>query len=275
MPILTDLNVKEAWIEPDEVPRPIIAFGVTGLTTGVELHRHSHRKAQLLLLLSGVLMCEVDSGLWLVPPQSAFWIPGDAMHALKASGCIEGYNVFLDPSITRHLPTAACTVSVTPLMRELLIRAASFPLLYPEGGAETHLFTLLLDEIAAAKVGSLHLPMPQDSRLRMVAEMMLADPADRGTMETWARYSGIGERTFARLLVKETGMTFGRWRQQLCIVHALQKMADGVSIQQVAYELGYDSAASFITMFRKTLGVPPGRYMTNLKGQPDPDVGLQ
>jgi AraC-like DNA-binding protein len=34
-----------------------------------------------------------------------------------------------------------------------------------------------------------------------------------------------------------------------------------MSIQQVADELGYESASTFVTMFRRTLGAPPARYM--------------
>ena len=33
------------------------------------------------------------------------------------------------------------------------------------------------------------------------------------------------------------------------------------SVQQVAEDLGYESAGSFVTMFRKALGSSPARYM--------------
>jgi AraC-like DNA-binding protein len=41
------------------------------------------------------------------------------------------------------------------------------------------------------------------------------------------------------------------------------------SIQRVAIDLGYDSAGSFVTMFRKTLGTSPGRYMARLRSVAD------
>ena len=56
-------------------------------------------------------------------------------------------------------------------------------------------------------------------------------------------------------------MSFGRWRQQLSVLLAVKWLAGGASIQQVANDLGYESTASFVTMFRKTLGISPGRYM--------------
>jgi AraC-like DNA-binding protein len=91
----------------------------------------------------------------------------------------------------------------------------------------------------------------------------MAEPSERGTVEQWARRAGMSERTLARLLMRETGMSFGRWRQQLSVMIALRWMADGASIQRVAHDLGYESAGSFVTMFRKALGVSPGRYMAS------------
>jgi AraC-like DNA-binding protein len=90
---------------------------------------------------------------------------------------------------------------------------------------------------------------------------MMAKPADRGTLEIWARRAGMSERTLLRLISRETGMSFGRWRQQLCVVLAVKWLAGGASIQQVAGDLGYESVPSFVTMFRKVLGTSPGRYM--------------
>src|SRR5271163_1464590 len=116
-------------------------------------------------------------------------------------------------------------------------------------------------ELAAAEITDLHLPMPTDARLRRMVDLMLAAPADRSLMEVWARRVGLSERTLARLISRETGMNFGRWRQQLSVLLAVKWLAGGGSIQQVAADLGYESMPSFVTMFKKTLGTSPGRYM--------------
>jgi AraC-like DNA-binding protein len=63
-------------------------------------------------------------------------------------------------------------------------------------------------------------------------------------------------------------MSFGRWRQQRRIMLAVQWLAKGVSIQQVSAVLGYESAGSFVTMFRKVLGAPPARYMAERAATP-------
>ncbi|MBH9710547.1 AraC family transcriptional regulator, partial [Burkholderia contaminans] len=122
----------------------------------------------------------------------------------------------------------------TALLRELVIRSAQLPLLYPEDGPAMHLVSLLLHELASAPLGTLHLPMPSDPRLRKIAQAIMDQPADRGTMQSWARRVGLSERTLARLLTQQTGMSFGRWRQQMHIVMALQRLSSGVSVQRTA-----------------------------------------
>jgi AraC-like DNA-binding protein len=260
MPMLNG-HPDEWWVDPDLIPRPVLTFGVEMDVQGeFELEPHIHAKGQVLLALRGVISCEVDGGLWIVPPQSAIWIPGGETHSIRIAGKVQGYGAFVDADSARRLPARCCAISATPLLRELLARAAQMPVLYPDGGLEEHLVTLLIDEIARAPVGDLHLPMPADSRLRAVVAMMLADPATGKSMPSCAEHAGMSERTFTRRLSRETGMSFTRWRQRINTMLALQWLAEGQSIQQVSTGLGYESASSFVTQFRKVLGVPPGRY---------------
>jgi AraC-like DNA-binding protein len=270
MPILRESSDITEWMDPDLVPRPVVAIGADGIDTAsldrIDFDRqqidfHRHRKGQLLLLLRGVFTAEVEGTLWIAPPQTAIWVPGGVLHKITAAGTIECYIAYIQPKVASNLPSNCCTVSATPLLRELMIRCASFPILYAEGSMETHLVTLLLDEIALAPTGNLHLPMPTDVRLRKIVETIMDSPADRGTLQSWADRVGLSERTLARLLVQETGMSFGRWRQQLHLMLAVKWLSAGSSVQQVADGLGYESAGSFVTMFRKAFGTSPGRYM--------------
>ncbi|WP_422929107.1 AraC family transcriptional regulator [Singulisphaera sp. PoT] len=259
------------FADPDLVPRPVLAVGAEVVTDsgGMEMSRHAHRKAQLIYMSRGVLKCEVSRGLWVVPPQCAVWIPGGTLHSVKGVGTIDVYCLFVEPSSAPRMPKACCTVSVSPLLRELLLRCATFPTLYPVKGPEPRLVRVLLDELAAAPVEKLHLPMPSDDDLRRVADGMTADPSDRATVQEWADRIGVSERTLRRLVLQETGMSFGRWRQQLHIILALQWLSRGASVQSVANDLGYESASSFVVMFRKALGTSPARYIAErLAGSP-------
>jgi AraC-like DNA-binding protein len=113
-------------------------------------------------------------------------------------------------------------------------------------------------------VQHLHLPLSPEPRLKRIASALAEDPSDRSTLAEWAHRVALSESSLARLVVKETGLTFGRWRQQLHLIVAIRELASGASVQQVSADLGYESVTAFITMFKKALGQPPARYLNSV-----------
>jgi len=247
---------------PEEVPRAVVAMGGEMVTKGMELAVHVHRKAQLVLTLRGVVRCEVDQSVWIVPPRCAVWIPGNLPHSVTLAGNVEVYCLFVEPDAAPTLPRQCCTLSVSPLLERLLLHVTQMPVLYDVDGADGRIATVLLDQLSLAPVEKLNFPMPLDPKLRRIAAAMMADPADRATIDDWARRMAVAPRTLTRALKRETGMSFGRWRQQLHILIALQRLDGGASVQAVALDLGYEGASAFVTMFRKALGKPPARYLS-------------
>lgn len=256
---ITDLTVPR---DVDSVSRPVVALSATSVRKDWENARHQHRKAQLIYSVRGILNCEIEDGVWIVPPQCAIWIPGDLPHAARGAGETECYCLFVEPDATPDLPKDCCTISVSPLLRELLLRAAGFPELYPLGTGRP-VDCRVARRAGGSAVEDLHLPMPRDTRLRRLAQMMLADPTDKTSKADWAIRIGMSERSMSRLLLHEIGMSFGRWRRQLHVILALQRLTKGESVQTVALELGYENASGFVTMFRKAMGKPPARYLSD------------
>lgn len=109
-------------------------------------------------------------------------------------------------------------------------------------------------------VEQLYLPTSDDPRISRLTQLLSEDPADRSTLTQWAKRLATSERTLGRLMERETGLSFRRWRQQLHLLVALRELANGETVQQVAARLGYDSVNAFITMFKKLTGQTPGRY---------------
>ncbi|NWA24539.1 helix-turn-helix transcriptional regulator [Pseudomonas gingeri] len=247
--------------EVDQVPRPVYALNASLVSEGWEHAKHQHRKAQLLYSVRGILNCEVEDGVWIVPPQCAVWIPGGMLHASRSSGETECYCLFIEPEAVDNLPKFCCTIAVSPLLRELILRTASLPQLYAEQGRDARLVATLLDELCAAPVEDLRLAMPRDRRLRQLAQRLLAEPSAKVPMSEWATRIGMSERSMSRLLLQETGVSFGRWRRQLHIILSLRRLTQGESVQSVALDLGYESSSGFVTMFRKAVGKPPARYL--------------
>lgn len=257
---MSDLLDSLARFDPDELYSPAVALTVDIRDNSRELPVHRHRKGQLVLAARGSVTCEVPSGLWIVPPHGAVWIPGGMPHTNRVSLNGRICLLFVEPDAAA-LPASCCTLSVSPLLRELILRLVELPQSYSTDGPTGRLVAVLLDELVQMPAEQLHLPITAEPRLRRIADALMNDPSDRSTMAEWARRVSIGERTLARLIVGETGMTFGRWRQQLHIVIALQRLSAGTTVQVVAQDLGYESVSAFITMFKKVLGKPPARYL--------------
>lgn len=254
--------LEEAGLGAKRRAKPASAMGLRMESGGLDSEPHAHPEAQLVYQVRGELICEASDALWIVPPQSALWIPASVTHRIRARAPLEGYSLLVDPGAAPNLPRECCAVSTTPLFRELLLRLATRPVFDAQLSApDARLVNVALDELKTVTVENHRLPMPKDSRLRRLVDAMTSNPAGSATMSTWAKRIGMSERTLNRLLVAETGLTFGRWQRQLYVIIAIQKLSRGASVQQVALDLGYQSASSFVTMFRKTLGTSPARYM--------------
>ncbi len=255
----------------DDIPRPMWAAGVDMVTGKWELPEHQHRKCELIYTVRGILTCEVGGNLWTVPPQCALWIPCNTLHKSQAFGQIEIYTLFVDWNATSNLPSICRTMSVSPLLRELLFRVEEIPALYPLDGPAGRLLPVILDELEAAPSEDARVPLPSDPNLRRLVDMMMAAPGEKASLAEWAARCALSERTLNRRFHEEIGMSLGTWRRQLHVTLALQRMASGESVQNVAVDLGYESASSFITMFKKTLGKPPGRYFSERRNTRKPD----
>ncbi|MBN9248292.1 MAG: helix-turn-helix transcriptional regulator, partial [Hyphomicrobium sp.] len=159
-----------------------------------------------------------------------------------------------------HLPRGNCVIAVSPLLRELIVAAVKVPVDYESGSRDACLMQLLLYELRELDVLPLHLPMPDDTRLRTICEALLLSPDDISTAGDWADRFGVTSKTVHRLFLKETGLTFGQWRQQARLLSALERLARGDKIIDVAVDSGYASQSAFTAMFRRHFGTTPSAF---------------
>ncbi|ODT81446.1 MAG: AraC family transcriptional regulator [Pelagibacterium sp. SCN 64-44] len=258
------LRLSYCHFDPDAHAQPAVALRLDVEDNDVEQPVHQHRKGQLVLAVRGGVTCEVSKAIWIVPPQHAVWIPGGMPHSNSATDNARIYFLFIEPNAAR-MPEDCCTLAVSPLLRELIHYLAEQDPAYTHDSPTARLVGVLLEQLVVAPVEQLHLPMSNHAKIRRIAKTLIADPADRTTLAQWAQRLAMSERSLARLVTKETGLTFGRWRQQLHLIVALRQLSSGTTVQQVAGNLGYDSVTAFITMFKKALGQPPAQYFAGLR----------
>ncbi|VVE20566.1 AraC family transcriptional regulator [Pandoraea iniqua] len=255
MDILIDIHTGSA--------PPPVAIVATDPPSRAAYPMHSHRHGQLIHAIAGVMIVRTNEGSWVVPTGRAVWVPGDTEHAIEMAGEVQMRTVFVAPGVRTALPAKCRVITVTPLLRELILAAGT---LTPAAvTSDVHcrdgrVVALMLDEIEQAPALSLHVPMPQHPALAALCMALIHDPSQPVTLAGWAQTAHMNERTLARTFKRETGMTHGAWCRHARLLLSLPRLATGTPILTLALEHGYDSPSAFAAMFRKTLGVPPSEY---------------
>lgn len=261
-PFISDDGIEINRLE--DIPRELtLRQGVR--KTGTNSPVHSHEWGQLLYASNGVMQVMAQGSIWVIPSQRAVWIPPCTLHSIKVIHSVTLRNIYVAPKSIENMPTNCQVMHISPLLRELIAEAVHFPALYDINGPQGRIARVILDCLKSARSSPLHLPVPEDGPVKQIAERLKTHPADPATLEEWAERLGTTSRTLARHFKKQTGMTFGQWRQQVRLLEALSRLAMKEPIANIALDLGYSSQSAFSAMFRKTLGTTPGKYFNESK----------
>jgi len=202
-------------------------------------------------------------GIWVVPPLRAVWIPAETPHSIVMSGAVTMRTLYFLPALLEGLPRKCFVLNVSALLRELILHACKLSKLSRKRRDHKVVIEIIVDQLQASPAVPLQLPHPSDPRALKVVQRLLDDPAEPRTLKGLCADCGASKRTIERIFRLETKMTFGRWRQQLRLLHALQRLASGEKVTTAALDTGYASTSAFISMFRKQLGTTPTRYFGN------------
>lgn len=240
-------------------PRPVAPMAVDHPARG-ETPWHAHPRAQLLFAAEGVMTVATRSETWIVPPQRAAWMPAGIEHRLAFAGGIRFRTLYVEPRAVPRMPPRPVVLDVTPLLRELILRAMELPLDYAEQGAEGRLVSVLLDELQNLVEFPIGLPLPAKGALATVCREVLDGLGERMTLGALARRHHTSARTLARRFRRDTGLSFAEWCRRARLVHAITWIAEGRPVTAISLDLGYDSPSAFCAMFKRELGVPPTRF---------------
>ena len=263
MSALTTLNLNLSAVDTSEGPVILIAAGSQKDERAAPPHQHA--RGQLLGSMRGLLSVGVEQAMWIVPAVHAVWLPPHCVHSIRSHGPFDGWSAYISESTCADLPAAPCTIRTSGLLREAILRACEWPE-GPLDEAAGHLAAVIIDEIRTLPVEPFGLPMPQDVRLQRIARALVSDPADDRGLEHGASWAAIGSRTLSRRFVAETGFTFTAWRQRARLMRSLEMLAADVPVTTIALDLGYATASSFISVFKRTLGATPAAYRQRLSG---------
>ncbi len=230
---------------------------------GTHLDPHVHDWDQLVYASEGVMTVATGDGRWVVPPQRAVWVPAGVEHAIDCAGRVAMSTLYLRPGLREDTPTQTTVIAVDPLLRELVLRAIAWGTLHPDVAAHRNLLACMLDQLEVVDTVAVALPMPRDAGALRLARTLQEEPGALPDVDDAARSIGMSRRTLERRFAAETGMSFGRWRQQARLLGALTRLAAGGRVTDVALEIGYASPSAFVAAFRTAFGTTPARFFAH------------
>jgi AraC-like DNA-binding protein len=244
---------------PADEPHFLVRTLAAEFADGRSLAPHSHPWGQLIYAVSGVVSVWTTEGSWVAPPHWAVWAPAGVAHAMRFTGRASMRTLYLRPGFG-SLTLSSAVVTVSPLLRELILRAIEIGMLDARVPAHAAMADLIVHELRPHATPALDLPLPQSELLRRVAEHVTQAPADHSGHAALAKRFGVGARTLERGFAAETGLSLGQWRRQARFLYTLRLLGAGTSVKRAAIEGGYSSPSAFIAAFRTAFHTTPGRY---------------
>jgi AraC-like DNA-binding protein/mannose-6-phosphate isomerase-like protein (cupin superfamily) len=229
---------------------------------GWRVPEHAHASDQLIYGISGVMEVTVENTMWLLPPQFALWIPGETRHSIRMPAAVSMRTLYMRRGLVQG---KGCRVmEVAPLLRELILEAVRIADLSMRSNHHRAFVSVLVGEIKRASPVPTALTMPSDARARKLAEWTIESPGGRDKLAAQCRRAGVSTRTLQRVFRREVGADFESWRRQARIMKAIELLAAGRSIKEVAFAVGYRHPTTFVTLFRRSLGVTPKAWANRL-----------
>jgi AraC-like DNA-binding protein/quercetin dioxygenase-like cupin family protein len=259
-PVRHVAGVPRRRLTAEQEPFLVVRALSASYSSGYVLHPHSHASHQLLFASSGAMTVTGDRTSWMIPPGRAVLIPAGTPHAIRMWGEVAMRSLYFPVSVRPPaFETKTCRViSVTPLLRELILRVADLAALDSRVSNEARVMSVLMDELETADIEPLLLPLPVDARAMKVADCVLNSPADPATAAELARRCGLSTRTLERVFRADTGMRFGLWRQKAKLLESVRVLVERGSVTNAALECGYSSVSAYISAFKQTFGCTPG-----------------
>ena len=232
----------------------------------VDLHWHFHEMHKLLYAFEGAIEVESTRGRNVIPRQLAAWIPAGVPHCTSIHG-IRWVSVFFPAGMLEDRERRVRTVTVSPLMREMMKEAMRWPINGPDSPVRAAFFEAMAKLCAEwiTREANLFLPASTDARVARVLAYTAGHLELK--LEEICRHAGISLRSLRRHLKAETGMTWEVFRHRSRLLRAISLLGEtDEPMSEIATRCGFESPSAFAKMFRAEMGETPRDYRSRVRG---------
>jgi AraC-like DNA-binding protein len=222
---------------------------------------HTHDYHQLIYAMAGTTQIETERARYLLPTGRAAWIPAGTRHRTLIND-VEGASLYFAPRSMDDPQGRVRILVASPVMREMILHALRWPLGASETNPVAASFFRTLGLMCSEWLESelpLSLPSARHPGIKRAMDYVGADPS-RASLAAVLEVAALSERTFRRIFVRETGMTWQTWLAQARIMEAASRLMHGGRITDVAADVGYSSLSAFAKAFRQLTGESPAAF---------------
>ncbi|MGN6095551.1 MAG: helix-turn-helix domain-containing protein [Bosea sp. (in: a-proteobacteria)] len=230
--------------------------------------RHHHDFSQILLPMQGAMRLDVEGRRGVVSHSCVALIPRHREHGFEPSS--DCSMLILDVDVAGLGGEMPPTLLDSP-EPSLLPIAPWLWRMFRQLGTEVETGACPAEAAARMAMTALHLVEPERrpqpwSR----AERRVLDVVERGQasgVAQMARMAGLGQSQFHALFRATTGRSPKQLQLQRLFERAAERLATtSAPVSEIAYNLGYQNAASFNRQFKRRFGLTPSEFRAANRG---------
>lgn len=224
--------------------------------------RHYHDYSQILLPMQGAMRLDVEGRRGIVSHNCVALIPRHCEHGFEPSRDCSMFILDVDMADLAGETQPALLRNPEP---SLLPIAPWLWRMFRQLGAEVEAGTCPSGAAARMAMTALNLVEPDErpqpwSR----AERRVLDVAEAGqgvAVAQMARMAGLGQSQFHALFRATTGRSPKQLQLERLFERAAERLATTAApVSEIAYDLGYQNAASFNRQFKRRFGLTPSEF---------------
>lgn len=219
---------------------------------------HTHTDALLVWPHLGPMTLHTRTAVHHLVPGRGIWVPPGTPHASDPStGGVSCYT-YVAPEAIPPDWSSLRPLKVGRALQEMLLHLDATPMPDDLRLRTQHVIIDMLEEDPHAVI---EVPVPEDRRIRALADAVMRDPESDLSLEEWAARHALSARTVARAFGQDVGMSFTRWRSLVRMSRAAGLLARGHQVGLVAHRCGYATTSAFSAAFRRVTGVSPTEFL--------------
>ncbi len=203
---------------------------------------------------------ETAGKTWVLPPSRAAWLAADTPIGMSFAAPITCCSVLFKQPDSIPAPKRSCAVfEITPLAREMMLACRAWG---PEVDAHELLAAQMFATLAALtqrladQPCNTWIPSGKSAAMKRALQFTEAHLQAGLSLKNVAKAAHVSERTLARRFSDETGLS---WRQ-VRMIRAMELLAEGARVTDVALAVGYGSQSAFNVAIKAFSGEIPTAF---------------